>query len=307
MNIEISNLGKIQNAEINLNKSLILFTGYNNTGKTYLNYLLYGLYRLPYGRIEKKVNELIKVEDLSTKIIHLKTNLKILFCDKITEISNIYSELLTYYCTVIYADKNINPFVKLRFSSDDLVFLSEIINESIINENFVFNSENEFDINKTTGKIELSNGDLSLYFPKIKSSDKNYEDLKTEAISILKLNAYLQFERRLKKIASFNHIFQRDYSPKAFFFPAERATLIQYAFDIIYSKAEKYEESDNLYPFETELNKNIEVTEYPKAINDYIKFIFNLKKKTKNCSQFEKYGIELEKLIEGSIQINQHA
>jgi len=54
MKINIKNLGIIKNAEIDLSKDLIVFTGYNNTGKTYLNYLLYGLYKIPYGRIEKQ-------------------------------------------------------------------------------------------------------------------------------------------------------------------------------------------------------------------------------------------------------------
>lgn len=101
MKLIVKDLGKIQKAEIDLGGKLMLFTGYNNTGKTYLNYLLYGLYRLPYGRIGKKFNQLIEIEDLSQNTIHIRTNLKTLYTTKAEQIASIYSKLLTEYCTDI--------------------------------------------------------------------------------------------------------------------------------------------------------------------------------------------------------------
>jgi len=71
MKINIKNLGIIQNAEIDLSKDLIVFTGYNNTGKTYLNYLLYGLYKIPFGRIQKQFYPLVEIEDLSDNYVCL--------------------------------------------------------------------------------------------------------------------------------------------------------------------------------------------------------------------------------------------
>ncbi len=46
MKLTVKNLGAISHAEIDLSKDLILFTGENNTGKTYLAYTIYGLYDL---------------------------------------------------------------------------------------------------------------------------------------------------------------------------------------------------------------------------------------------------------------------
>lgn len=43
MKIRVQNLGKIREAEVDLSKKLILFTGQNNTGKTYLTYAIYGV------------------------------------------------------------------------------------------------------------------------------------------------------------------------------------------------------------------------------------------------------------------------
>lgn len=43
MKINIENLGIIKNALINTDKNFTVFAGKNNTGKSYLNYLLYGV------------------------------------------------------------------------------------------------------------------------------------------------------------------------------------------------------------------------------------------------------------------------
>lgn len=189
----------------------------------------------------------------------------------------------------------------MSFSSDDLQLLSKIEDATETEEKFIFNNQN---VELQVGRYELKNGYITLSFPNIASTQDDYKQLKNKVEEIVRLNAYRQFEAILKDIVFFNHIYQRDYSPKAFFFPAERATLNQYAFDIIYSRAEKYEESDNPYPFETARNLEVETPEYPKAINDYIKLVFNLKKKEKKKSAFEKYAIELENLIEGNVYID---
>lgn len=45
MKLQIKNIGQIREAEIDLNKDFIILCGANNTGKTYLAYTVYGLYR----------------------------------------------------------------------------------------------------------------------------------------------------------------------------------------------------------------------------------------------------------------------
>ena len=51
----IKNLGPIKELEIHLNKQNILL-GKNNTGKTYVSYLIYGLYK----KIDSLKNEIFK-------------------------------------------------------------------------------------------------------------------------------------------------------------------------------------------------------------------------------------------------------
>lgn len=45
MKLTVQNFGAISKAEINLDKPLILFTGENNSGKTYLAYLVYSIFK----------------------------------------------------------------------------------------------------------------------------------------------------------------------------------------------------------------------------------------------------------------------
>lgn len=58
MNLLIENWGPIVSAEIDLTKRLIVFTGPNGTGKTYISYLLYGLMSSigvkPYSNIQNQ-------------------------------------------------------------------------------------------------------------------------------------------------------------------------------------------------------------------------------------------------------------
>ena len=61
MKLLIENWGPIASAEIDLSKPLIVFTGPNGTGKTYISYLLYGLMSsvgaIPYSIIQQKLDK----------------------------------------------------------------------------------------------------------------------------------------------------------------------------------------------------------------------------------------------------------
>ena len=60
MEIQIKNLGTIKEGAIDLSKALIIFAGQNNMGKSYMAYLIYGLYKI--GMNENKMNEaLLKI------------------------------------------------------------------------------------------------------------------------------------------------------------------------------------------------------------------------------------------------------
>lgn len=63
MKLQLKKIGTIESAEIDLNKDLIILTGSNNSGKTYLTNVLYGLYKIP---INSEVNfDIVEIKDFS--------------------------------------------------------------------------------------------------------------------------------------------------------------------------------------------------------------------------------------------------
>ncbi len=64
MILTVKNLGPVKEAEIDLRKDLIVFSGKNNTGKTYMSYLLYGIFENVYFlKIEAWTKNPLKKED----------------------------------------------------------------------------------------------------------------------------------------------------------------------------------------------------------------------------------------------------
>jgi len=299
MKINIKNLGIIQNAEIDLSKDLIVFTGYNNTGKTYLNYLLYGLYKIPFGRIQKQFYPLVEIEDLSDNYVCLQTNISKLFNQKFKEIEQIYENLLIEFCVTIFDSSKIKPEIKLSFDENKINFWLASFEKNYKTETNFFTGFNKVSLNDDKGKVEFSNGSLKFSFERISKTNEFYKQFKENLSEIVKLNAYMDFERIMNKIANFNHIFQRDYNPKTYFFVAERATLNQYSNDLVFSKAEKYEQNSNPYPSETDKNEKKVEADYPLAVNEYIKLVYagNLKRTIKKDSAFATYATELEQTI----------
>jgi predicted ATP-dependent endonuclease of OLD family len=51
MKVRIEKIGAIDSAEIDIGKDLIILTGSNNSGKTYLTNVLYGLYKIPIDNV----------------------------------------------------------------------------------------------------------------------------------------------------------------------------------------------------------------------------------------------------------------
>ncbi|MFK7948979.1 MAG: AAA family ATPase [Saprospiraceae bacterium] len=102
MIFKVQNLGYIEEAEVDLSKDLIIFTGQNNTGKTYLAYAIYGLLNHQYSKI-----------DLDLKDIQYDKNF----------IKVKYEIVLSKYKKSIKNDvKNLRQFIGEVFSSSNLFF-----------------------------------------------------------------------------------------------------------------------------------------------------------------------------------------
>ncbi len=73
MELKIANLGNLSKGIVNINRPLTIFCGPNNTGKTYVSYLIYSLLR-PYHLVDE--SELLDIDQLlidSTMTIELDT------------------------------------------------------------------------------------------------------------------------------------------------------------------------------------------------------------------------------------------
>lgn len=64
MDIKVNNLGAIKEAEINLNKRITVLCGGNNTGKTYLSYLVYSLCNSSNNIVPSSDSDIFEVEQL---------------------------------------------------------------------------------------------------------------------------------------------------------------------------------------------------------------------------------------------------
>lgn len=307
MILKIQNLGAIKEAEINLNKNLILFTGLNNTGKTYLSYLIYGLYKLPYGRIHKQFFPLIDVEDVDDNAICIQFDMNKFFDEKLNQVKSIYEKLLVEYCPTIFASQKIQPKVEIQFTYDDIQGFLDLCSIMQLKNNDFSVGYKDINLYDDKGVFEIEKGIITIRFDRINNTNANYNQFKEKVKDVIRLNIYIQFEEVLKQTASFNHIYQRDYNSIVYFFPSERATLNQYATDIVSKTFSDYQESYNAYPFETKDNPKIQISDYPKPINDYIKFVLSLKNKLKQSSDLAPIAEEYEKkILQGKVIIDNY-
>jgi predicted ATP-dependent endonuclease of OLD family len=173
MIVEIQNIGKIKKAKIDLSKNLIVFTGRNNSGKTWVSYVLYSLFK---SKIDKKNNnknkffgdELFLGLDEENPIKSTKYNIKELVKYFNGILTKDYIENLPNY----FANSKID-FSKFSIALSDLylkgnrILLFEIDNKKIISIE-ILKSDEDFTVNMVYHPDELSNV-IPIYFSKNKS------------------------------------------------------------------------------------------------------------------------------------------
>ncbi|NJO92306.1 MAG: ATP-binding protein [Chloroflexia bacterium] len=142
MNVIITGLGLIQNAEINIDKKFTVFTGKNNTGKSYLNYLLYGLYRIDEDKLARQLHSLItneiKVEtNDKERIIKLSIDIYGFILANLERIVDLYASLLLENISNLFATNKLKPGIKLIVTEEDKkLFLKLKGNFNYIDEDF---------------------------------------------------------------------------------------------------------------------------------------------------------------------------
>jgi len=276
--IKIENLGPIASGKLDLSKDLIVFTGPNNTGKSYLAYLIYGLY---------KIGELHEGYEVATKFESAleieKTDLSVFDLRK--AISNNY----TLFFKLI--NETITPRLILEiFSSREITPSLKITQPSQISFSQDGVARIEFKDEEAWSVSEQGN---------LKLIQKGLSFSERQVFIKSKLSYYL-FKILL---------------PSAiYFFPAERTAINFLAKEIFRERSVKLDELSQ-YVFEREhaLNvikkfiKNKLAPRYPLAIHDYLYFVNDLTNLSKNESEFANFADEIETLLlQGQVTISKY-
>jgi len=246
LNVKLENLGNIKKAEINLNK-LTIFTGENNSGKTYINYILYALLDKRFAfksniynhyiaeAKEKGVCKIDLEEFLNSHYERLKTSLE----------KNFHNNIDRFFSA---KDETFDKFKLTIFQG------IEETKESMKQMNF----SNELVIGKNKVIIDLSKEKKNQYITLVIQDNSLPNDI------------YLDF---------INDVFYKylfgNMNNDTFLLPAERTGL-----NLFYQELNTYRNSlinnlqkSNINPLD--VLKDMMVSKYSQPIADYIEFLNN--------------------------------
>jgi len=304
MKIEVKNFGPIKKGTIDLDKRFTVFVGYNNSGKTYMSQLLWGLHNNPI-----RTNIKNSAENNAYVLDHLdNTYSKTIAPD---EISLIIDEYKSYLKDAVFPDL-FN--VKTQYFSQDkmsIEFLGDLLSEftKIKFSYFAFNISNGkeglfpeyYIIKKNENSLEIHIEKMQLDRPKsvfdvVGKDNRRYAYYfgATEITDIIK---------HITGSVTFMSLF--DAGNKSFFLPATRTFFPSY-YKYIYSVAK--DEKDLI---DSKLKnggglesiKSLSKSTYTKATDDLIENIYRLNTNPEVKNHFGDLLQELKAIIGGDIII----
>jgi len=276
LNIEIQNLGNIKEAKIELGK-LTIFAGPNNSGKTYINYLLYALLNQNYSIVNKTFLKFIE-KAKNDGVIDIEL-------DKL--IDEEYLKIKAIF------EKNFEKSLDRFFSAENGTFSK--FNLKIIQDI----NEIKENIYKTTLSRELKIGKDREVLEISKKENSNNLTLIIKD-STLPNDIYLEFLND----AIFKIIFY-ELVNDTFLLPAERTGI-----NLFYQELNIYRNSliNNLQKSKidpVEILEEMMVSKYPQPIADYINFLNSMHTLKKRKSELKKLNEFLhKKIINGKYKID---
>jgi predicted ATP-dependent endonuclease of OLD family len=284
MKISIQNLGAVRQAEIDLSKRLTVFCGPNNSGKTYVSYIIYALTKsgLKYYRSDD-VNNIIK---------ELLNNQKAIF-----EI--IIEDIWKYRTDEIKNIKN---------SLDSLFGVSEDVVKNLFNDFTIQIVESRDDFTKNVYKMNFENelklNDISIM---IKKSENSHEiELSLNSQSISKENIellYFYIKAKLYSLIAF-YPFNNSH-----ILPVERNSIYTFSKELSIQKQEFFDSAQSLNakskgrdPFDWIIKSS---KRYPLPIRDGLLIAEDLTNYSKNKSDYFSLAEEIENdLLHGKVIVN---
>lgn len=277
MKIKVENLGPIANGELDLSKDLIVFTGPNNSGKSYLAYLIYGLYKI--GELHEgyevatKFESALEIEDTNLNIFDLRKAI----LNNYTLFFKLINETITPRLMLeIFSSREITPSIKITQPS----------------------------------QISFSRDGVA----RIEFKDQEAWVV-SEQGNIKLIQKGLIFSERSVFIKSrlYYYLFKILLPSAIYFFPAERTAINFLAKEIFRERSVKLDKLsqqvlEGEYSIVNVIKNFIDnklVPRYPLAIHDYLYFVNDLANLSKNHSEFANFADEIETLLlQGQVAIS---
>lgn len=281
MKIQVKELGAIKEAMIDLDKPLTIFCGPNNTGKTYLAFIIYALTRIKIGRNPLKINIATLIENG--------------FFEFGIDGNQIFE----------YKSKTIS---EIKLNLDTIFGISEELAEQMFSNFEILFDSNPEKCKEKISTIEINeNVSVSQYkFKLIKI--KNSFAIRLQMIdgedytNMLKIEMFeLFFSSIIANRIAFYPI------SNAVIFPVERNSIFTFSKElslsrnILVEQMQKLSKGENLNPFDFIQNSS---NRYPLAIRDGLTVSNDLQNIQKTKSEFFDIATEIEdKLLNGSLQV----
>ncbi|HIP13071.1 MAG TPA: hypothetical protein EYG73_10190 [Arcobacter sp.] len=276
LNINIKNLGNIKEADIELNK-LTIFCGENNSGKTYLNYVLYELLDKRFTLNSSIFSDIIK----STKENGATTlNIEEFINDNFDKLKLSFEK---------HFEKSLDRFFSTEqgtFKDFKLKINQNIENTQLFCKDIKFHEELSIGKNNnTTCEVTKENDNTIVIVIK----DINLPD-----------DMYIDFISNV----FFKYIFS-DMFHDTFLLPAERTGLNLFYQELNLNRNAliNHLQKSKINPMD--VIKDLIVSKYPQPIADYIEFLNDTVNLKKNKSELRELNTVLHnKIIKGKYQVN---
>ena len=131
MKIEIKNLGAVKSATIDISKKLNLFCGPNGTGKTYVAYAIYDIFRSDFHIGTNEIFDNLVEELVKNRSVQYELNFDVINQYRKEIVSSFIDDLDTLFGIGIDVTKQILGEVDLKFVEDN-----ERLNNYIVKSNF---------------------------------------------------------------------------------------------------------------------------------------------------------------------------
>ncbi len=283
MKIKVSDFGVIKSAEIDLSKSFIIFCGQNNTGKTYMAYLLYSITSFQISRVnlfDIDWSNFVKdgfasIEINPKKLFNYRKDWVVSSKNKLESIFGISDEQ-----------------VELLFDQFEI----ELTDNFEIFRNQIKDSEIENKIELRETKIKIKKSKNSLDFHLELSDDSNVSEFVENNFSSIYINS------ELARILAFYPI------RESVIFPVERNSIYTFSKELSINRNLLVDHFQNLSkgekfdPFDF-ISKSS--NRYPLAIKDGLATSDDLEKHSKKKSSYFDTAIIIEReLLNGELSIS---